>query len=243
MLIPRRVRRRLLLPPGWVALGFLLLLGCLALRPWAGRARLWNVVQLTMPPLKADTSYLRFLSEPTKRKEGKEYNPYSTPWSKSAATALRLMRPWHDVEFTGVYLADFFSATATESAVRQIIADTSHAGGVRIRFLKNSTYSNLVKVLDIMNCTKQKKYWLDIRHDSTTLYAITTLPIHLKQAPIFSCGTINRETQLLQKMTALQLAAELKELISLKNQAWRLPIILLIVLSSLGLRRLLQVAT
>ena len=49
--LPRRHRRRLLLPPGWVALAGLLLLGCLALRPWQERLKRQVVLELTMPPL------------------------------------------------------------------------------------------------------------------------------------------------------------------------------------------------
>ncbi|MGI4736024.1 MAG: hypothetical protein ACRYG7_12685 [Janthinobacterium lividum] len=59
MFLPRRHYRRLLLPPGWVALGFLLLLGCLALLSHRQQLRLENVLQLTMPRLTLDTTELR----------------------------------------------------------------------------------------------------------------------------------------------------------------------------------------
>ena len=49
--LPRRHRRRLLLPPGLLALAGLLLLGCLALRPWQERLGRKVVMQLTMPPI------------------------------------------------------------------------------------------------------------------------------------------------------------------------------------------------
>jgi len=114
MLIPRRVRRRLLLPPGWVALGFLLLLGCQALRPWQRQLRPMRVMTLTMPALR--------ISE-------------LAPWNKfvyQLPRQLNLLRPWHDVEFQGNELLNFLNAAATEAATWQIIADTSHAGGVRI---------------------------------------------------------------------------------------------------------------
>ena len=62
------------------------------------------------------------------------------------------------------------------------MADTGHAGGVRIRFLPGATYANLVKVLDIMNYTNQKKYWLDIQHKPVTLYAITEKQLPEREA-------------------------------------------------------------
>ena len=49
--LPRRHRRRLLLPPGLVALAGLLLLGCLALRPWQERLSKKVAFELTMPPI------------------------------------------------------------------------------------------------------------------------------------------------------------------------------------------------
>ncbi len=160
MLVPRRVRRRLLLPPGWVALGFLLLLGCQALRPWAGQLKRWNVLQITMPKMKLTPEDLKAYG-----------SAYQLPYKTIAE--LNEARPWHNVEFEGEPLSDFLSAATTESAIRKIITDTSHAGGVRVRFLPGATYANLVRVLDIMLYTDQKKYWLDVHHEPITLYAIT----------------------------------------------------------------------
>ena len=183
------MRRQLLLPPGWVALGFLLLLGCQALQPWEHQLKLYSVVRLTMPPLKADTSYLHFLKKYKVHILKDEYDPYATAWSTHAAITLQKMRPWYDTEFRGSELLDFLNLNATEFLIRKIIADTSHAGGVRIRFWPGATYANLVGVLGLMNYTGQKKYWLDIRHYPTTLYAITTKPAHEHEPLLFSCGT------------------------------------------------------
>lgn len=169
MLVPRRVRRRLVLPPGWVALGFLLLLGCQALQPWAGRLKRWNVMQITMPKLKLIPKEFRLYND----------NNYSIPCE--TVVELHKIRPWHNAEFNGEPLFDFLNAATTESAIRKIIADTNHAGGVRIRFLPGATYANLVKALDIMNYTNQKKYWLDIHHQPTTLYAITLRQENIKR--------------------------------------------------------------
>ena len=164
MIVPRRVRRRLLLPPGWVALGFLLLLGCWQLRFWERQLRQVRVLQLTMPALKPKKSELQLFG----RKFEKEYKiMYMSP------TQLSAFRNWYDTELKGNEINDFLNAATTESAVRKIIADINHANGVRIRFLPGATYANLVEALTIMNRTDQKKYWLDIRHQPTTLYAIT----------------------------------------------------------------------
>ncbi|AMR29304.1 hypothetical protein A0257_20845 [Hymenobacter psoromatis] len=229
-----------MLPPGWVALGFLLLLGCQALQPWAGQLKQWNVMQVTMFPLKADTSasYLSFLKEHPEHNARNEFNPYVTPLQAVAANTLQKMRPWHNAEFSGNRLADFLSAATTESAIRKIIADTSHAGGVRIRFLPGATYANLVKVLDIMNYTNQKKYFLDIHHKPTTLYAITDEPLPVNSTPLFVCDFVNTHP-IPAKHTLQQLIVQFGQQISLLgNQVWRFPILLLVLIGSLNLWRL-----
>lgn len=125
MLLPRRVRRRLLLPLGWVALGFLLLLGCLVVQQQ--KLRRWNTIQLTMPQLRVDEA------------------TFGTSLVYQSPTQLDSARLWHNAKFEGKELSDFFAAATTESAIQRIIADTSHAGGVRVRFLPGSTYANLIK--------------------------------------------------------------------------------------------------
>jgi hypothetical protein len=171
MYLPRRHSRRLLLPPGWVALGLLLLLGCQALLTHWRQMRLPNVMQLQMPPWKPS--------------EGKFWG---VPVYGSKAE-LNNFRPWHDAEFTGAPINDFVNDAFTETAVKAIQADTSQAGGMRIRFGRHATYSNLIKVLDMMNYLNQKRYWLDIRHNPITLYAITNKPLPASAyVPVFTCG-------------------------------------------------------
>lgn len=214
MLVSRRVRRRLLLPPGWVALGFLLLLGCQALQPWQRQLKQWNVMQITMPALHVDKS---------------------ASWNKvvyQSPAQLNTFRAWHTIDFDGQGLSDFFSAASTESAIRKIIADTSHVGGVRIRFLPGATYANLVTVLDIMNYTNQKKYWLDIHYQPSTLYAITVLPTHLKSVPIFLCGTRDNVVCIIPKQPGFQqlLADFWKTLKSPAGYIW-VPVALLLAVT------------
>ncbi len=152
------------------------------------------------------------------------------------------MRPWHNVEFRGNYVHDFLSAAATEETVRYIVADTSHAGGVRVRFLSGATYANFVKILDIMSYTREKKYWLDIRRYPVTLYAITDRVE--KIAPSFSCGTRSLEARLRPGSGRVGLQAWLVNfrecLLSLLNQPWQVSTLLLAILSALSLRRLIR---
>jgi hypothetical protein len=107
-------------------------------------------------------------------------------------TELNDFRPWRDAEFTGALINDFVNAAFIETAIKSIKADTSQAGGVRIRFGQHAAYSNLIRVLDMMNYLNQKRYWLDIRHNPTTLYAITNKPLPASAyVSVFVCGTPN----------------------------------------------------
>lgn len=219
---PRRVRRRLLLPPGWVALGFLLLLGCSTLVPRWRELRLNNVLQITMPPLPAGKLGL---------------------WPElfhQSPKQLEKYRPWHTVDLNCELIPDFFGTAAAEAATRQIIADTSHAGGVRIRFWPGTTYAGLISVLDIMNRVNQKKYWLDIQHSPTTLYAITDPPTRTKPVVLFSCGTRYFEARMPPLKVSFRDILEdfWRNLQALASQPWQASTLLLVIISGLSLWRL-----
>lgn len=233
MVVPRRVRRRLLLPPGWVALGFLLPLGCQALQPWASQLKQWHVLQITMPALQPDTSFTNFY-----KRAKIPYHDYAC----ESPDSLAKLRSWHDAEFCGTNLTDFLNAAATESAVRGIMADSSHAGGVRVRFWPGATYANLIRVLDVMSYTGQRKYWLDIRNYPTTLYAITDEPASVKPPLMFSCGTSCMPIYPMPKKVGIQeIASEFwKELTTLTSQPWQAVTWWLAIISSLSLWNLVH---
>jgi len=211
MRVPRRCRRRLLLPPGWVALGFLLLLGCQALQPWQGQLRFWNMLQVTMPARKPVA--------------GMSWNDvvYRSP------RQLNHFRAWHEVKLVGQALPDFFSLNELETATRAIQTDTSHVGGVRVRFGPGATYANLVQVLDCMLCTGQPKYWWDIRYRSTTFYAITVRP---ESRAMYRGGCI-REPEVAINGPSFW-SKLLSDFCSLWQPAWRWPLVLLIAITVLN---------
>jgi hypothetical protein len=231
--LSRRFRRPLLLPPGWVALGFLLLLGCLLLQTHWRQLRRHNALQITMPPLRADTALATFYRVHRIKRDTAEYNPFTDVSDKNALAKINRMRPWHTIDFGGQPLIDFFSAPIIESSVRAINADSSHAGGVRIRFRAGTTYANLVKVLDIMNYTGQKKYWLDNRYRPTTFYIITDRPLPVSSQPAdIVCGYHYQSAKVSPPSFCQRLLAKYWP------PAWRLSWLLLLVLGALSLNRL-----
>lgn len=236
---PHRYHRPLLLPPGWVALGWLLLLSCLLLQGHWRQLRLVNALQITMPPLKADTSLIAFYKVHGRGRNAADYSPYTDVGDKNALVKIDRMRPWHTIDFGGQPLADFFNARAIESVIRLINADSSHAGGVRIRFRAGATYANLVKVLDIMNCADHKKYWLDNhRRRPATFYAITNkeLPKDTVQKLAFICGN---HYQVILPPPAPFWQRFLAEYMP---PAWRLPWLLLLAVGALSAYQLGRVA-
>jgi hypothetical protein len=220
MYVSRRHSRHLLLPPGWVALGFLLLLGCQALLTHGRQLRWPNVMQLTMPMIELDTTSLAYCRR------------YNIDFSYKSLIKDNARRHWLDVTLADEHLADFIANENLLAATKFVQADTSYSSGVRVRFRESATYANLVGALDIMNQLNQKKYWLDIYSKPITLYAVTDKPLRLdstRQLAFISCGTRYYQypvpTEVLTVGQVLQLFWE---------QNWRPSVLLLFIISALN---------
>jgi hypothetical protein len=158
---PRRHSRRLLLPPGWVALGFLLLLGCQALLAHRRQLRQESMLQLTMPYTEAQAK--------KRHQEGVSYSVmFYMPLSYVSTR-----RNWHTAQLIGKPMNDFINIELVEKAVRTIQADTSHVGSVRVYLHPGASYASLVYLLDMMNRLNQREYWFDIEHQPATFYIVT----------------------------------------------------------------------
>jgi hypothetical protein len=170
MYVPRRHTRRLLLPPVWVALGFLLLLGCQVLQI-DKRLRPENVLQLTMPML-----------EKVARGKQKAGEPYTYLFTSPLAS-IKTATHWQETTLVGKPANDLVKEAAIEASVLAIQADKSHARGVRIRLGGSATYRNLVSLLDIMLRLDHQRYWLDIEHRPTTFYIVNGKAIKTRKIP------------------------------------------------------------
>ena len=234
MFLPRRRHRRLLLPPGWVALGFLLLLGCWALLTHGRQLRPESVMQVTLPMLKPDTvgwaAYRR-----------NKIPPFDFSYSgHQVMLRAKPARCWHDFDFIGVRSADSISGQKALAAIRTIQADTSHDGGVRIRFQPRVAYSNLVRVLDMMNKLNHKKFWLDTQQRPTTFYAITNkvLPASATRINVSNDCMLCNDVFIEEPPGPTFQQLFFKKLALLQQQAWRPSILLFAAISSLSIYRL-----
>ena len=165
--LPRRHRRKLLLPPGLLALAGLLLLGCLALRPWQERLTRRNVLQLTMPPANASQTiwpigYVKacdslLLKEP-----------------KLTYANVLTYRNWFVVSFGQGQLSD---TLAVHKLKTFLCAKGPEPGwkrnGLRVCFAPQASYSCLIMTISILNRFNIQQYFLDIRNKPTALYALT----------------------------------------------------------------------
>ena len=156
--LPRRHRRPLLLPPGLLALAGLLLLGCLALRPWQEQAKTHGVIELTMPIYEARPSFpiIKYLLP----------NP----------DTLCRQCIWHDANLTGNRMGDSLQHLRIAGYVRAMTTYSVNDGGLRVRLSAAAHYRSMVYLLDLMNRTNIRYFWFDIRHKPMTFYAIRTVP-------------------------------------------------------------------
>lgn len=160
--VPRRHRRKLLFPPGLLALAGLLWLGCLVLNTHPERLKQKFVIQIVMPPLvPSKMSWVPYVLQLAPRK-------------------IEAFRSWQDAHFTGDAEADAPQQARVAEDIRAIMADSGHSNGVRIHFAPASRYKQLVFVLDLMVRENVKNYWLDIRRTPATLYAYTEVRHRLK---------------------------------------------------------------
>ena len=153
--LPRRHRRRLLLPPGLLALAGLLLLGCLALRPWQERLTRPTVIDFTMP-VQHGRSGIDNVFEP---KELTKFND------------------WYDTYFDGSPSGDARHALGILHRAAAMQASPQRDQRLRVQLGRHATYAELVFLLNTMHRFNIKKYVLDINHGPTVFYAFTVTPL------------------------------------------------------------------
>ena len=154
--LPHRYRRRLLLPLGLLALAGLLLVGCLALRPWQERLTRRSTMQLTMPTLQARHSALAYFFEPEKLPEFHE---------------------WYDSYLDGSQSGDAWRTAGITGQAAAMRATPSRDQRLRVRLGPQATFAELVFLLNTMARFNIKKYAFDIRKEPITFYAFTVSPL------------------------------------------------------------------
>ena len=153
----RRYRRRRLFPPGLLALAGLLWLGCVQAGAWREQLKRSSVLQLTMPKPRSPKDAALF---PTVR------------WGVPDPDTLRAQYTWHEAALTGERNRAGRQHHRIAARLRAIMADTLHAGALRVRIAPQARYADMVFLLDLMDREGVAKYWLDITRKPTTFYVI-----------------------------------------------------------------------
>ncbi|MCB2408128.1 hypothetical protein [Hymenobacter lucidus] len=250
----RRFHRPLLFPPSLLALGFLLLLGCLALRPWYPALEPRYMLELTVPP-KPTSDYIFFqvssqsgIHEWLQIGETERISNFAERLERYSQ--LPYFRSWQDFAFTGVLEQDLTTANEARLAMRVMQTDTMHAKGIRIRFAKQATYASLVQGLEWANSATET-YLLDIHHTPVTLYAFTNVyksPVladgilYPNKAPVpFGCGTAYYDV--IDKKPLASFGGQMQNWLTrwqqarseaFSSSAWQLPILFLLGIIALS---------
>lgn len=178
--IPRRHRRKLLLPPGLLALAFLLLVGCGILRNHPSLRR-YSVFQFAMPVYGLCKQKDFF------------YNNELPPFCLSPIE-LERFRSWQTIEFTGNRMEDSLHFHQAVNSITTLKQDSSSERGIRFILGSEARYGSLVQIMDLLS-SNIGTYWLDTRQQHTILYAYTkekgpqATANKSARLPIISCGT------------------------------------------------------
>ena len=164
--LPRRNRRRLLLPPGLLALAGLLLLGCLALRPWQERLTRRSVIQLTMPPINESRTIW-----PVEYFEDCDSFMFKEP--KLSYSNVLTYRNWITVYFGQGQRQD----TLATHEIKRYLDDNGPESswgnsGLRVCFVPRTHYSSFIMVINLLHRFYIQQYFLDIRNEPVALYAL-----------------------------------------------------------------------
>jgi hypothetical protein len=231
--LPRRYRRPLLLPAGLVALAGLLLLGCLALRPWQELAKTHGVIQLTVP------IYEPHPTQPTIRFIVPEPN------------TLCKRRFRHDAFLNGNPSHDQPQYHRIIAAIRFITADKQHNGLVCVRLAPTAHYANMVALLDLMERMNLHQHWFDFTRKPTAFYVFSSRKGHSPNEEMVypdlsycvrypSCYSSAPTLPALYRFNESVIEfLTFQWLAPLKQPEWRVPLALLALLFLLSVRRLL----
>jgi hypothetical protein len=192
-----------------LALAWLLWLGCVALPRMRGMEPRQVFMQFTAMPLHGDVFGF-------------------SPPVYSSEQQLEEFRSWQTITFTGNLWADYFSYKQARLAATRLQEDYDHKTGLRIAFHSGSVYKSFVFAISTLSEEGITKWWLDIQHQPTTLYAFTMSP---KSFEGFLCGTNAYITRIPEPTVPLTAAA-------LFQPDWRNSTLLLLLLAALSAIRL-----
>ncbi|WP_324671556.1 hypothetical protein [Hymenobacter sp. GOD-10R] len=156
MYFPRRYRRKLLFPPGLLALSVLLLLGCMRIAK-DQRFRPQYVLQFSTM-LNCDKNY-SILD-----------NGLISRWCYTQQE-LGALRIWRDYSFTSNAFSNWWIIQASQQHLDKLQRFPNSVDGIRFCFGSDAFYGNVIQVLDMLTKQKKDRYIVDNRGKMLTIYA------------------------------------------------------------------------
>jgi len=157
----RRYRRKLLFPPGLLALGFLLLLGCMQLAR-NKKLQTQHILKLTvMPRCDGPASFFDDGS--------------ASRWCYTQQE-IEALRIWHDYPFTDHAFSNWWVIQTAQQSLCRLRKFPNSVNGIRFRFYSDASYSEVVKVLDILKRNNWRQYAVDNCGKTLTIYVLTEEP-------------------------------------------------------------------
>lgn len=170
MLFPPTRRRRqssLLLPPGLVALAWLLLLGCVALPRMIPANYLHQraIIEMNLLPLHPDTAAYYSLGI------------YPIPaFTYPTVKEIKQFGPWQNFYLTGQLWNDYFTLRYIRNSCWPLSENPNEHHRVRVYLSAQTKYSSLIYLLNKLEELQIRKYWLDFRHEPSVLYVLGNKP-------------------------------------------------------------------
>lgn len=230
--LPRRHRRPLLFPPGLLALAWLLWLGCVALPSMRGMGPRQVIFQLAV-----ESKPFRNEIIPLPLKDALVF-----PNSFMFPLELASLRPWKNISFNGNLWSDYFSYQQVSASASELKKHNDRDLGMRVGFAAPASYCSLIYTLNNLSTAdpiaKRVNYWLDIRHQPTTVYAITSKPA--KSIEYYAGHRVIDIDNALMNCSVLDIPtnASLLSWQDLFHPDWRCSTLLLLLLAVLSATRL-----
>jgi hypothetical protein len=208
--LPRRHRRRLLFPPGLLALAGLLWLGCMA-----------------VPKMVGPTQYMKEISFFSLQAPAFPFGGFPT------SQEVEDFGPWKSITLSNSPWAEYFDMKIVESASLSLAEEQAEHRALRVYFNEFTSYNTFIGLCDLCSRLGIKRYWVDWRKHPYSFNLLGNIPSDHNYSS-FVCGTSDQS--LLPVKSFNELAKEWLMDVAAVN--WRNTWLLLLLLTALSARKL-----
>ncbi|GGF18385.1 hypothetical protein GCM10011383_32320 [Hymenobacter cavernae] len=89
---------------------------------------------------------------------------------------IEALRIWHDYTFTNHAFSNRWTIQAAQQSLYRLRKYPNSVNGIRFRFYSGASYSDVVRVLDMLTRNNWHQYAVDNRGKTLTIYVLTEEP-------------------------------------------------------------------